>query len=74
MHITRDSPGLTTTPLSVEASRPRLASLYVHVPFCQTICGYCDFYSVVSDQAAVSPRVDALVVDRGGYGGRCERP
>ncbi len=22
-------------------------SIYVHVPFCRTLCGYCDFYSIV---------------------------
>lgn len=42
-----------TTPL------PR--SLYVHVPFCHTICGYCDFYSEVLDRGRAAPLVDALL-------------
>lgn len=33
--------------------------LYVHVPFCETKCGYCDFFSV-----AVKERDTAALVDR----------
>lgn len=40
-------------------------SLYVHVPFCHTICGYCDFYSEVLDNRAVAPLVDALLQELG---------
>lgn len=35
-------------------------ALYAHVPFCQTICGYCDFYSVLIDKPRLGPLVDAL--------------
>lgn len=38
-------------------------ALYVHVPFCHTICGYCDFYSVVFDRRSVDPLVDALLAE-----------
>lgn len=40
-----------------------IRSIYVHVPFCQTICGYCDFYSVLLDKSAVHPLVDALLAE-----------
>ncbi len=35
--------------------------LYVHVPFCETKCGYCDFYSVPAAGRDMGPLVDALV-------------
>lgn len=35
-------------------------SLYVHVPFCRRLCGYCDFYSQVLDPDTVGPLVDAV--------------
>lgn len=38
-------------------------AIYAHVPFCQTICGYCDFYSVVYDKSATRPLVDALLAE-----------
>ncbi|MCG3128804.1 MAG: Oxygen-independent coproporphyrinogen-III oxidase-like protein YqeR [Phycisphaerae bacterium] len=41
----------------------RARSLYVHVPYCHTICGYCDFYSQVLDRDAVGALVDALLSD-----------
>ena len=35
--------------------------LYVHVPFCTTKCGYCDFYSKVPAAGETAPLVDALL-------------
>ena len=52
-----------TTPRPIRA-------LYVHVPFCRSLCGYCDFYSQVPDPAAVAPLVDAVIAELGRY---CER-
>jgi oxygen-independent coproporphyrinogen III oxidase len=37
--------------------------LYVHIPYCETKCGYCDFYSVPLRDRAVSPLVDAVVAE-----------
>lgn len=45
-------------------------SLYVHVPFCHTICGYCDFYSEVLDRGAAGPLVDALLRELDGHEAR----
>ncbi len=35
--------------------------LYVHIPFCDSKCGYCDFYSVALKDRETKPLVDALV-------------
>ena len=36
-------------------------AVYVHVPFCRSLCGYCDFYSVIPAPGAGEPLVDALL-------------
>lgn len=36
------------------------AGLYVHLPFCETKCGYCDFYSVPLEGRTTRPVVDAI--------------
>ena len=38
-------------------------SLYVHVPFCEGKCRYCDFYSVVPSPGAIGRYLDALRVE-----------
>lgn len=40
-------------------SRP--TGLYIHVPFCETKCGYCDFYSVAMKDRDPGPLVDRIV-------------
>ncbi len=49
-----------------------IRAIYVHVPFCQTICGYCDFYSEVLDGRVTGPLVDALLAELEGWAGRVE--
>ncbi len=39
---------------------PRLAGIYVHVPFCSTKCHYCDFYSVADQLHQSGTYLDAL--------------
>lgn len=38
-----------------------IRSIYLHVPFCRALCGYCDFYKEVFDAQRVAPLVDALL-------------
>jgi len=37
--------------------------LYVHVPFCEALCSYCDFYSVARGDAEGHRYVDALTAE-----------
>lgn len=42
-------------------------SLYLHVPFCRHLCGYCDFYSQVLDPGLAPRFVDAALLELAGY-------
>jgi len=37
-----------------------MAGIYIHIPFCKTLCAYCDFYHIVAPQDE-QPFVDALL-------------
>ncbi len=41
----------------------RAAGLYVHFPFCERKCPYCDFYSETADEAAVARFSEALAAE-----------
>ena len=40
-----------------------MAGLYVHIPFCQSKCIYCDFYSMPNRLHQASEYVDALLIE-----------
>ena len=40
-----------------------MAGLYVHIPFCQSKCIYCDFYSMPDQLHQASEYVDALLIE-----------
>lgn len=35
--------------------------LYIHIPFCDSKCGYCDFYSVAVEGRDTGPAIDAIM-------------
>jgi len=41
----------------------RKAGLYVHVPFCGSVCRYCDFYSKVANSGEIDDYLEALRVE-----------
>lgn len=38
-------------------------ALYIHVPLCQSKCGYCDFYSVAIEERGIQPLISRMVAD-----------
>ncbi len=48
------------------------SAVYVHVPFCRSLCAYCDFYSVTADSRDMAPLVEALVSEVNQRAGACE--
>lgn len=37
-----------------------MASIYIHIPFCKTICSYCDFCKILHDRDLVIPYLEKL--------------
>ena len=50
------------------ASRPPGLALYVHIPFCETKCPYCDFNTYAGIEALMPAYVDALAHEIAGWG------
>lgn len=46
-----------------KALTPREVSLYVHVPFCQSKCHYCGFYSLCASSGSHERYLEALAVE-----------
>jgi oxygen-independent coproporphyrinogen-3 oxidase len=47
----------------VEKRPGRSLAVYVHIPFCQAKCPYCDFNSYAGLEALMGPYVDALIAE-----------
>ena len=59
---------------SVASLRDTGISLYVHVPFCQTKCPYCDFNTYQGIEGLMAPYVEALVAEIGAWGRALDGP
>lgn len=40
-----------------------MAGLYIHIPFCESKCIYCDFYSMANNNHVIDKYIDALLVE-----------
>lgn len=40
-----------------------MAGLYIHIPFCESKCIYCDFYSMANNNHLIDKYIDALLVE-----------
>lgn len=47
-----------------------MAGLYIHVPFCQKKCSYCDFYSIEKSKGIIPKFLNALQKETGLYSER----
>ncbi|SDX67651.1 radical SAM family heme chaperone HemW [Salimicrobium album] len=45
----------------------KISSAYIHIPFCQQICHYCDFVKFFYDEKAADQYLEALEIEMDGY-------
>lgn len=48
--------------------------LYIHIPFCEKKCNYCDFYSAFFNKDTLGVYLDALKGEMKKWGGKINRP
>ena len=53
------------TRFSVAALPGQKCGLYLHIPYCETKCGYCDFFSVALKHRDTLPLIERLISELG---------
>ncbi len=48
--------------------------LYLHIPFCNGKCAYCDFYSAFTNEVLIDSYLTALIKEIKQWGGKINRP
>ncbi len=48
--------------------------LYIHIPFCDKKCAYCDFYSAFKNEDVINSYLTALIKEIKQWGGKINRP
>ena len=46
-----------------------MIGLYIHIPFCEKKCGYCDFVSYPNRQERIGDYIDAVIREAENYAG-----
>ncbi len=46
---------------ATHGNHPTACGLYIHIPFCETKCGYCDFFSVAVKQRDTAGLVERII-------------
>ena len=59
--VSRDRPGKVDRAPTLEPASG--TALYVHFPYCQAKCTYCDFYSVAAEGQDLPGTLDALLAE-----------